>query len=127
MVSPLGKLRTREQVWQRLVQRSMLPSLRKSLPAAFVNNSNEYEAPLTMKRKQFVTALAFGLPMSTILTHHSLPQAAARQRTIVLGQVGLSFYQVKAALIQILLERLGYRVTVREGPHEQIISATRKG
>ncbi|MBW4473903.1 MAG: hypothetical protein KME45_26545 [Stenomitos rutilans HA7619-LM2] len=73
-----------------------------------------------MKRKQFVTALAVGLPMSTILTHHSLSQTAARPQTIVLGQVGLSFYQVKAALIQILLERLSYGVTVREGPHEQI-------
>lgn len=80
-----------------------------------------------MKLKHFLSALAFALPMSTVLTSQSLSQSNHDRKTIVLGQVGLSFYQVKAALIQILLESLGYTVIVREGAHEQIFPLLGKG
>jgi glycine betaine/proline transport system substrate-binding protein len=40
------------------------------------------------------------------------------RRQIVLGQVSLSFYAVTGAVVQEVLERLGYTVLVREGPHE---------
>ncbi|WP_373527766.1 hypothetical protein [Nostoc sp.] len=60
------------------------------------------------------------LPMSGIVLSKSWDQTNSRfRRTVVMGQVGLSFYQVKAALIQMVLE-LGYTVEVREGSHEQI-------
>ncbi len=39
---------------------------------------------------------------------------------IVLGQVGLSFYAVVGAVVQDVLERLGHRVEVRQGPHEEM-------
>ena len=42
------------------------------------------------------------------------------RRLVVLGQVSLSFYAVTGAVVRELLERLGHRVEVHEGPHEQI-------
>ncbi len=41
-------------------------------------------------------------------------------RTIILGQVYLSFYAVTGAVVHEVLERLGYTVEVRQGPHEEI-------
>lgn len=38
----------------------------------------------------------------------------------MLGQVALSFYAVTGAVVQEVLERLGHRVEVRQGPHEQM-------
>jgi glycine betaine/proline transport system substrate-binding protein len=41
-------------------------------------------------------------------------------RPVVLGQVSLSFYAVTGAVVQEVLERLGHRVEVRQGPHQEI-------
>jgi glycine betaine/proline transport system substrate-binding protein len=43
---------------------------------------------------------------------------ATLERPVVLGQVSLSFYAVTGAVVHEVLERLGHRVEVREGPHE---------
>src|SRR5262245_22120475 len=42
------------------------------------------------------------------------------ERPIVLGQVSLSFYAVAGAVVHDVLERLGHRVEVRQGPHEEM-------
>ena len=39
---------------------------------------------------------------------------------MTLGQVSLSFYAVTGAVVHEILERLGHRVEVRQGPHEEI-------
>lgn len=46
--------------------------------------------------------------------------ASAEDNTIVLGQVGLSFYAVVGGVVQELLEAEGYKVEVVEGPHSEI-------
>jgi glycine betaine/proline transport system substrate-binding protein len=48
-------------------------------------------------------------------------------KPIVLGQVYLSFYAVTGAVVHKVLERLGHRVEVREGPHEQIFPLLGQG
>lgn len=46
---------------------------------------------------------------------------ASQEGTLVrLGQVSLSFYAVAGAVVHEILERLGHRVEVRQGPHEEI-------
>ena len=45
---------------------------------------------------------------------------AQATNTIILGQVYLSFYAVTGAVVHEVLERLGYTVEVRQGPHEEI-------
>ena len=46
--------------------------------------------------------------------------APGTDRTVVLGQVGLSFYSVVGGVVQEVLEREGYTVQVVEGPHAEI-------
>ena len=53
--------------------------------------------------------------------------AAAPDRTITLGQVGLSFYAVVGGVVQELLEREGYTVAVVEGPHAEIFPLLGEG
>jgi glycine betaine/proline transport system substrate-binding protein len=48
------------------------------------------------------------------------PRAGQVERTVTLGQVSLSFYAVAGAVVREILEQLGHRVEVREGPHEEI-------
>ena len=48
------------------------------------------------------------------------PAAAQPDRPVRLGQVSLSFYAVAGAVVHDILARLGHRVEVREGAHEQI-------
>jgi glycine betaine/proline transport system substrate-binding protein len=48
-------------------------------------------------------------------------------RPVVLGQVSLSFYAVTGAVVHEVLERLGHRVEVREGPHEQMFPLLGEG
>jgi glycine betaine/proline transport system substrate-binding protein len=43
-----------------------------------------------------------------------------RATSIILGQVSLSFYAVAGAVVQEVLEGLGYTVELRQGPHEEI-------
>lgn len=46
---------------------------------------------------------------------------------VVLGQVSLSFYAVTGAVVQEVLERLGHRVEVRQGPHEDMFPLLAEG
>jgi glycine betaine/proline transport system substrate-binding protein len=48
-------------------------------------------------------------------------------RPIVLGVVSLSFYAVVGAVVQAVLERLGHRVTVLRGPHEEMFPMLAEG
>ena len=48
-------------------------------------------------------------------------------RPITLGQVSLSFYAVTGAVVIEVLERLGHRVQVRTGPHEEIFPLLGRG
>ena len=43
--------------------------------------------------------------------------SAAHARTVVIGHVNLSFYEATAAVFQNVLERSGYNVTMKKGPH----------
>ncbi len=52
---------------------------------------------------------------------------AQDDRTVVLGQVGLSFYAVVGGVVQELLEREGYTVEVVEGPHAEIFPQLGEG
>lgn len=46
--------------------------------------------------------------------------AHAQARFVALGHVDLSFYEVTANVVQLILERLGYSVGVQKGSHDQI-------
>lgn len=50
-----------------------------------------------------------------------------RSGPIVLGQVSLSFYAVTGAVVQEVLGRLGHRVEVLQGPHEQMFPMLGEG
>ena len=41
-------------------------------------------------------------------------------RPITLGQVSLSFYAVAGAVVQEVIERLGHKVDVKPGSHEEM-------
>jgi len=49
-----------------------------------------------------------------------LMTSPAQARYVVLGHVDLSFYEVTAAVVQTVLERLGYNVAIKKGSHSQI-------
>jgi glycine betaine/proline transport system substrate-binding protein len=48
-------------------------------------------------------------------------------RPVILGQVSLSFYAVTGAVVTEVLERLGYAVQLRTGPHEEIFPLLGEG
>ena len=48
------------------------------------------------------------------------PNAFAQSRSLTLGHVDLSFYEVTAKVVQSVLERMGYSVTVKTGSHAEI-------
>ena len=50
-----------------------------------------------------------------------------KDKKVVTGQIGLSFYQVKGALIQTFLEEMGYTVEVKEGLHESMFPLFNSG
>ena len=52
---------------------------------------------------------------------------ASSDRPVVLGQVSLSFYAVTGAVVHEVLERLGHRVELREGLHEQMFPLLGEG
>lgn len=79
-----------------------------------------------MKRKRFLQTLAFGIPLLATIGQKSFSQTR-EQNKIVMGQIGLSFYQVKGALIQTLLEEMGYTVEVKEGLHESMFPLLNSG
>ena len=53
--------------------------------------------------------------------------ALAQDRTVNLGQVGLSFYAVVGGVVQEVLEERGYTVNVTEGPHAEIFPMLGEG
>ena len=53
---------------------------------------------------------------AALFTQH----ASAEDRTVRLGQVGLSFYAVVGAIVQEVLEQDGYKVEVTSGSHGDI-------
>jgi len=55
------------------------------------------------------------------------PNAFAQSRSITLGHVDLSFYEVTAKVVQGVLERLGYSVAVKSGSHAEIYPLLGKG
>lgn len=52
---------------------------------------------------------------------------APEPRSVILGQVSLSFYAVTGAVVQKVLERLGHHVEVLQGPHEQMFPLLGEG
>ena len=50
----------------------------------------------------------------------TMTESAQRRQLVTLGQVSLSFYAVTGAVVHEVLERLGHRVEVRQGPHEEM-------
>ena len=52
---------------------------------------------------------------------------ATEEELVTLGQVSLSFYAVVGALVQEVLERLGHRVEVRQGVHEEMFPLLASG
>lgn len=75
--------------------------------------------PGGLTRRSVLISGVGALAMSSASGRMAWGQAAV-QRTIVLGQVSLSFYAVTGAVVQEVLERLGHPVEVRHGPHEQM-------
>jgi glycine betaine/proline transport system substrate-binding protein len=57
----------------------------------------------------------------------SCPNAFAQSRFVTLGYVDISFYEVTAKVVQSVLERLGYTVSVKSGSHAQIYPLLGKG
>ncbi len=55
--------------------------------------------------------------LCTALGAAFLLSAAAHARTVVIGHVNLSFYEATAAVFQNVLERSGYNVAMKQGPH----------
>lgn len=60
------------------------------------------------------------LTCSTIVAAILPRQADAQDRTIRLGQIGLSFYAVVGSIVQEVLEQQGYTVEVTTGNHGEI-------
>jgi glycine betaine/proline transport system substrate-binding protein len=65
---------------------------------------------------------AFRLVLAALgaLVLTSGPGRAEEPGTVVMGQIGLSFYAVTAGVVHEVLERLGHKVEVRTGSHAQI-------
>jgi len=55
--------------------------------------------------------------LCTALGAALLVGSAAHARTVVIGHVNLSFYEATAAVFQNVLERSGYSVAMKKGPH----------
>ncbi|WP_278650048.1 glycine betaine ABC transporter substrate-binding protein [Burkholderia lata] len=53
-------------------------------------------------------------------------EAQQSQRPLVVGEINLTFYQVAAAVVVEVLERLGHPVTIVDGNHPQIYDALGK-
>lgn len=57
---------------------------------------------------------------AAILAAFTIFVGSAQARYVVLGHVDLSFYEATAAVVQQILERLGYNVALKKGSHSQI-------
>jgi glycine betaine/proline transport system substrate-binding protein len=65
-------------------------------------------------------ATRFILAALAALTLAAGPARGEQPGTVVMGQIGLSFYAVTAGVVQEVLERLGHRVETKTGSHAQI-------
>ena len=79
-----------------------------------------------MKRKQFLQALAFSTASLAVGNCSSFTRANGTNK-VVLGQIDLSFYQVKGALVQALLEDVGYTVEIKERLHQEMFPLLNSG
>lgn len=70
--------------------------------------------------KSVFASLAAAAVIAGAIPAVSMSHSSNADRTVVLGQVGLSFYAVVGGAVQELLEREGYTVEVMEGPHAEI-------
>jgi glycine betaine/proline transport system substrate-binding protein len=74
-------------------------------------------------RRRFGVAAARGLAgiaaMSPTLSSYAASHRLAG-KPVVLGQIGLTFYQVIGGAIQVVFDRLGVRYTITEGSHGEI-------
>ena len=57
----------------------------------------------------------------------SLAGSPAHARYVALGHVDLSFYEVTAALVQLVLERMNYNVALSKGAHSQMYPKLAEG
>jgi glycine betaine/proline transport system substrate-binding protein len=62
------------------------------------------------------TLLAMGAAAAGV----TMTESAQERQRVTLGQVSLSFYAVTGAVVHEILERLGHRVDVLQGPHEEM-------
>jgi glycine betaine/proline transport system substrate-binding protein len=67
-----------------------------------------------------VRAIKFILGTLAALAALAGPAGADEPGTLVMGQIGLSFYAVTAGVVQEVLERLGHTVETKTGSHAQI-------
>ncbi len=65
--------------------------------------------------------------LSTALGAALLVSTAAHARTVVIGHVNLSFYEATAAVFQNVLERSGYNVAMKKGPHSMMYPLLAEG
>ena len=79
-----------------------------------------------MKRKQFLQALFLSTASLAVTSRSSLTRAKENSK-VILGQIDLSFYQVKGALVRAVLEEMGYTVEVKERLHEEMFPLLNSG
>ncbi len=80
-----------------------------------------------MNRRSLLRSM-LGSPAVLLLSLTGTSRVYAQEkRPIVLGQVSLSFYAVTGAVVHEVLERLGYSVEVKQGPHEQMFPLLGQG
>jgi glycine betaine/proline transport system substrate-binding protein len=80
----------------------------------------------TMNRRTLLRS-GIGSSAALLLASGQARGQRAESRPIILGQVSLSFYAVTGAVVHELLERLGHRVEVRQGPHEEMFPLLGQG
>ena len=81
---------------------------------------------LAMNRRTLLRS-GFGSSAALFLAGDQAQGEHAESRPIILGQVSLSFYAVTGAVVHEVLERLGHRVEVQQGPHEEMFPLLGQG
>lgn len=73
-------------------------------------------ASLNMNRRNFLVA------GGAVLASYQSQVAGSSASSVTLGVVSLSFYRVTGEVVREILERLGHRVEIREGTHEELFA-----
>ena len=81
--------------------------------------SNEYPS-MQRSRTKVMSRRSLLTIGSAVAASMAVPRAMQENPPIRLGQISLSFYAVTGAVVQEVLERLGHRLEVRHGPHEEM-------